>query len=82
MSPRLFAGPTLVPGANVAKRKHGKLLVQTVSGMLSSLSLRLSSPLTSAFSRSRFSMRAWSSASSDSVTALGAILTTSWPPAD
>lgn len=47
-----------------------------VSGALSSLSLTLSSPLTSAFSRSFFSIRACSSASSESVTALGSILTT------
>lgn len=62
-----------------ARRRSG--LFYTVSGIFSSLSLTLSSPLTSAFSRSRFSIRAWSSASSDSVTALGSILTTKWPPA-
>jgi hypothetical protein len=47
----------------------------------SSLVLSSSSPLTSWFSRSRFSIRAANSASSFSVTALGAILTWQSPPA-
>ena len=49
------------------------------STAFSSLSLMLSSPLTSAFSLSRFSIKACSSASSFSVTAFGSIFTTQLP---
>jgi len=50
------------------------------STAFSSLSLMLSSPLTSAFSLSRFSINACSSASSFSVTAFGSIFTMQLPP--
>ena len=55
--------------------------VYSSTATMPSSSLSSSSPLTSWFSRSRLSIRAWSSASSFSVTALGAILTEQVPPA-
>lgn len=55
--------------------------VYTTSTAFSSESDMLSSPLTSAFSLSRFSIKACNSASSFSVTAFGSILTMQFPPA-